>query len=73
MGGWNRTSGLSWRSTLGPEPVGRDGPADTWVNGSAGPSISPKKKAATAYMTRVAQATSWSSARARNRHTMAVA
>jgi len=32
----------------------------------------PKKKAHTTYITSVAQATSWSSARDRKRHTMAV-
>ena len=71
MGGWNRTSGLSWSRTFGPSPFAGMAPM-TWVNGSAGPSIRPKKKAHTTYMTRVAQATSWSSARERNRQTMAV-
>ena len=70
MGGWKRTSGVSWSRTLGPSPFA--GIARTWVNGSAGPSIRPKKKAHTTYITRVAQATSWSSARDRNRQTMAV-
>ena len=71
MGGWKSTSGLSWSRTLGPSPSGGMVP-DTWANGSAGPSISPKKKAHTTNMTNVAQATSWSSARARKRHTIAV-
>ncbi len=72
MGGWKRTRGLSWRSTLGPRPSAGTAPV-TWVNGSAGPSMSPKKNAATAYITSVAQPTSRSSARDRNRQTMAVA
>ena len=46
MGGWMRTSGLSWSSELGPGPLVGTAPA-TCLNGSAGPSIRPKKKAAT--------------------------
>ena len=47
MGGWMRTSGLSWSSVLGPSPLWGTAP-ETWAKGSAGPSMSPKKKAATA-------------------------
>ena len=72
MGGWNRTRGLSWSSTFGPRPLAGIAPV-TWVNGSAGPNMRPKKKAQTTYMTRVAQATMASSARARKRQTTAVA
>ncbi len=41
-----RTSGLSWSSELGPGPLAGMAPA-TCRNGSEGPSMSPKKKAAT--------------------------
>ncbi len=46
MGGWIRTRGLFWSSELGPGPLAGTAPA-TCLKGSAGPSISPKKNAAT--------------------------
>ena len=67
-----RTRGLFWSRELGPGPLVGMRPA-TWVKGSAGPSISPKKNAATTYTTRVAQPMSFSSERRRKRQTMAVA
>ena len=46
MGGWMSTSGLSCSSELGPGPLAGMAPTTCW-NGSDGPSMSPKKKAAT--------------------------
>ena len=53
-GGWMATSGLSWSSELGPAPWSGAVPG-TVRNGLAGKAMSPKKKAETAYITRVTQ------------------
>src|SRR5258708_40358254 len=58
-------SGWFWSSGFGPGPLVGTGP-DTPRNGLAGPTINPKKKAATQNITTVAHATTGSSRRCRN-------
>ena len=68
--GWKAMSGLSCKSGFGPAPSAGTWPT-TAANGFAGPAMRPKKKTATQSPIRVAQATSGSEARLRNRCAMA--